>query len=77
MAPYAPFPPLPLLLPVACGGNSQDGTNEGGIVGDGRAGSKHDVTVGNDTDDRAYTRAEGQKDVDDHTPSSSQPSEHS
>ena len=81
---YLLHPPLPflscsitLLLPVACGGTSQDGTNEGGIVGDGGTGSKHDVTDGDDTDDRAYTSAEGQEDDGDHTPSPSQSSEHS
>ena len=62
-----PFPPPSSpnphsLLPVACGGASQDVINEGGIVGDGAAGSKHDVTDGEDTDDRAYTTAEGQED---------------
>ena len=78
MAPLAPPPlPLPLLLLVACGGTSRDGTDEGGIVGDGAAGSKQDVTDGDDTDDRAYTSAEGQKDDRDHTPSPSQSSEHS
>ena len=66
-----------LLLPVACGGTSQDDTDEGGIVGDGGAGSKRDVTDGDDTDDRAYTSAEGQEDDGDHTPSPSQSSEHS
>ena len=81
MAPYAPFPPLLLLpltvlLPVACGGTSQNGTNAGGIVGDGGAGSKRDVNDGDDTDDRVYTSAEGQEDDSDHTPSPSQSSKH-
>ena len=81
MALYMPLPlfscPLTVLLPVACGGTSQDGTDEGGIVGDGGAGSKHVVTDGNDTDDRAYTGGESQEDDGDHTPSPSQSSEHS
>ena len=79
----SPFPllsltlPLPLLLPVACGGTSQDGTDEGGIiVGDGGAGSRRDITDGDDIDDRAYTSAEGQEDDGDHTPSPSQSSKH-
>ena len=69
--------PLTLLLPVACGGTSQDGTDECGIGGSGGVGSKRDVTDGDDTDDRAYTSAEGQEDDGDHTPSPSQSSEHS
>ena len=65
---------LTLLLPVAFGGTSHNGTDENGIVGDGEAGSKCDVTDGDDTDDRAYTSAEGQEDDGDHTPSPSQSS---
>ena len=50
MAPHVPCPPLP-LLPVARGGTSQDGTDEGGTVGDdGGAGSRRDVTGGDDAD---------------------------
>ena len=67
---------LTVLLPAACGGTSEDGTDEGGIVGDGGAGSIRDVTDGDDTDDRAYTSAEGQEDDGDHPPSPSQSSEH-
>ena len=68
---------LTLLLPVARGGTSQDGTDEGGIVGDdGGAGSRRDVTGGDDVDDGADTSAECKEDEDDHTPSSSQSSEH-
>ena len=69
--------PLTLLLPAACGGTSQDGTHAGGIVADGGTGSRRDVTDGNDTDERAYTSAEGQEEDGDHTPSPSQSSEHS
>ena len=72
-----PLLPLTVLLPVACGGTSQDGTDEGGIVGDGGAGSKRDVNDGDDTDDRVYTSAEGQEDGDVHTPSPLQSSKHS
>ena len=68
--------PLTLLLPVACGGTSQDGTDEGGTVGDGWAGSKRGVTDGDDSDDRTYTSADGQEDDGDHTPSPSQSSKH-
>ena len=68
--------PLTLLLPVACGGTSRDGTDEGGTIGDGWAGSKRGVTDGDDTDDQAYTSAEGQEDDGDHTPSPSQSSKH-
>ena len=81
--PSSPPPSLPFLsgpltlLSVACGGTSQGDTDEGGIVGDGGAASKRDVTDGDDTDDRAYTSAEGQEDDGDHTPSPSQSSEHS
>ena len=74
----SPSPPalLTLLLPVARDGTSQDGTDEGGIVGDdGGAGSRRDVTGGDDTDDGANTSAECEEDEDDHTPSPSQPSE--
>ena len=49
---------LPLLLPIECDGKSQDGTDESGLVGDGGAGIRHDVTDGDDTDDRANTSAE-------------------
>ena len=63
--------PLTLLLPVACGGTSQDDTDEGGISSDGGADSKRVVTDGDDTS------AEGQEDDGDHTPSPSQSSEHS
>ena len=75
----SPSPPalLTLLLPVARDGTSQDGTDEGGIVGDdGGAGSRCDVAGGNDADDGANTSAECEEDEDDHTPSPSQPSEH-
>ena len=66
---------LTLLLPVARDGTSQDGTDEGGIVGDdGGAGSRRDVTGGDDADDGANTSAECKE--DDHTPSPSQSSEH-
>ena len=66
MAPYASFLSCPLtLLPVACGGTSRDGTDEGGTVGDGGTGSRHVIT------------AEEQEDDSDHTPSHSQSSEHS
>ena len=84
-SPALPFPAHPFLflscphtlLPVAYGGTSQDDTDEGGIVSDGGAGSKHDVTDGDDTDDRDYSSAEGQEDDGDLTPSPSQSSEHS
>ena len=77
-------PPLPflsslltLLLPVARDGTSQDGTDEGGIVGDdGGAGSRRDVTGGDHTDDRINTSTERKEDEDDHTPYPSQSSEH-
>ena len=52
-------------------------TYEVSIVGDSGAGSKRDITDGDDTDDRAYTGAEGQEDDGDHTLSPSQSSEHS
>ena len=65
-------PPLP-LLPVACNGTSQDGTDEGSIVSDDRR--RRDVTGGDDIDDGANTSAEC-KDEDDHTPFPSQSSEH-
>ena len=68
---------LTLLLPVACDGTSQDGTDEGGLVGDdGGAGSRRDGTGGDHADDRANTSAECKEDEDDHTPSPSQSSEH-
>ena len=73
---YCTVCPLTPLLPVACGGTTQDDT-DGGIVGDGAAGRKQDVNDGDDTNDRAYTSAEGQEDDGDHTPSPSQSSEHS
>ena len=56
---------------------SQDDTDEGGISGDGEVASKHGVTDGDDSDDRAYTSAEGKEDDGDHIPSPSQSSEHS
>ena len=65
--------PCTLLLPVAYGGSSQGGI----IVGHGGTGSRHYVTDGDDTDDEAYTSAEGQEDDGVHTPSPSQSSEHS
>ena len=85
-----PFPPLYILFftflspppcggcppTVACAGTSQDGTNAGGIVGDGGAGSKRDVNKGDDTDDRVYTSAEGQEDDGVHTPSRLQSSKY-
>ena len=43
-------------------------TDEVGIVGDGGAGSKCDITDGDDSDDRAYTSAEGQEDMTVATP---------
>ena len=58
----SPATPLPLLR---------------GIIGDGGAGSKRDITDGDDTNDRAYTAAEGQEDDGDHTSCPSQSSEHS
>ena len=65
------------LLPVARDGTSQDGTDEGGIVGDdGGSVSRRDVTGGDDADDRANTSAECTEDEDDHTLSPSQSSEH-
>ena len=68
---------LTLLLPVACDGTSQDGTDEGAIVGDDvGASSRHGVTGGDYTDDRANTSAECKEDEDNHTPSPSQLSEH-
>ena len=72
LPPPSPFLycPLTLLLPVACGGTSQDDIDEGGIIGDGEAGNKRDVTDGDDTS------AEGQEDDGDHTPSRSQSSKH-
>ena len=73
---YCTVCPLTPLLPVACGGTSQDDTDEGGIVGDGAADSKQDVNDEDDTDDRVYTSAEGQEDDSDHTPSPSQSSKH-
>ena len=81
MAPHVPSPSSPalltLLLPVARDGTSQDGTDEGGIVGDdGGAGSGRDVAGGDDTDDRANASAECKEDENDHTPSPSQSSEH-
>ena len=60
---------LTLLLPVARAGTSQDGTDEGGIVGDDGGASS-----GDDADDGAS--AECKEDEDDHTPSPSQSSEH-
>ena len=54
---------------------SHDGTDEGGLVGDGVARSRHDITDGDDTDDRANTSAECKEDEDDHTNSLSQSSE--
>ena len=68
---------LTLLLPVARDGTSQDGTDEGGLVGDdGGASSRRDVTGGDHTDDGADTSAERKEDEDDHTPSPSRSSEH-
>ena len=68
---------LTLLLPVAHDDSIQNGTDEGGIVGDdGGAGSRCDVTGRDDTDNRANTSAECKEDEDDHTPSPSQSSEH-
>ena len=65
------------LLPVAHDGTSQDGTDEGGIVGDnGGASSRWDITGGDDADDGANTSAECMDNEDDHTLSSSQSSEH-
>ena len=64
---------LPLPLPVACGGTSQDGTDEGD---DGSAGSRCDVTGGDDAEDRAYTSSECMEYEDDCTPSPSQSSRH-
>ena len=78
MCPPLPFSPalLPLLLPVAREGTSQDGTDEGGIVGDdGGAGSRRDVTDGDDADDGANTSAECKEEKDDHTTSPLQSSE--
>ena len=83
IAPHAcalPSPSSPALLthllPVARDGTSQDGTDEGAIVGDFVASSIRDVTGGDHTDDRADTSAECKEDEDDHTPSPSQSSEH-
>ena len=82
MAPHAlPFPSFPalltLLLPVAHDGTSQDGTDEDGIIGDdGGAGSRRDVTGGDDADDGADTSAECKDDEEDHTPSPSHSSRH-
>ena len=73
---YCTICPLTPLLPVACDGTSQDSIDEGGIVGDCAAGSKQDITDGDDTDERVYTSAEGQEDDGDHTPSPSQSSKH-
>ena len=73
-------PPLPLLLSspssylyIACGGTSQDGTDEGD---DGSTGSRLDVTVGHDAEDGAYTSSECTEYENDFTPSPSQSSEH-
>ena len=68
---------LHLLLSVARDGTSQDGTDEGTIIGDdGVASSIRHVTGGDHIDDRANTSAECKEDEDDHTPSPSQSSEH-
>ena len=75
VSPHVPSPPLPLLLPVARDGTSQDGPNEGDLVGDDDgAGSRHDITGGYDADDGANTTAKCKE--DDHTPSPSKSSEH-
>ena len=75
MPPSSPLP-FPLLLPVACGGTSRDGTDEGGTVGDGGPGSRGYISDGDDTDDRDCTSAEGQENDGDHTLSPLQSSEH-
>ena len=73
--PFLSCPPPP--PPVARDGTSQDGTDEGGIIGDdGGAGSRCDVTGGDNADDGVHTTAECTKDEDDHPPSPSQSSRH-
>ena len=70
-------PALTLLLPVARDGTSQDGTNEGGIIGDdGGAGSRCDVTGEDDADEGANTSAECKEDEEDHNLSPSHSSRH-